>query len=118
VVFQSTVLRPIGNNLALATGGASGGQTEMPVILSASQTVVLSNASGLASFTPSLGSFTGTLEVEIQVSAGTTATLQDVMESFPETYFGSDSAPSSNSVPRAIAPMPVGLPARPARIEF
>jgi hypothetical protein len=87
VLFQSTVLRPAGNNLAIATGGSSNTQNGMPVILSSSQTAVQSNSIGLASSTPSVGSFTGTLEIEIQVSAGTAASLQDVMESLPETYF-------------------------------
>ena len=60
-------------------------QTGMPVILSMSQSTVQTDANGLANIIPSVGSFTGTLEIEILVSAGTTAALQDVMESFPET---------------------------------
>jgi len=36
----------------------------MPVILSASQSSVTSDANGLASFVPTVGSFTGLLEVE------------------------------------------------------
>ncbi len=118
VVFQSTVLRPSANDLTLATGTTSGTQTMMPVILSSTQTSVQSNSSGLASMTPSVGSFTGTLEVDVQISAGTSALLQDVMESLPETYFRSDPPPSSSNPPRMTAPMPVGLPSRPARIEF
>jgi hypothetical protein len=55
----------------------------MPVFLGASQTTVQSDVNGLASITPLVGSFTGPLEIEIQVSAGTTAALQDVMETFP-----------------------------------
>ncbi len=88
VLFQSTVLRPAGNNLALATGGSAPAQTGMPLILSTTQSTVQSNSNGLASFTPSVGSFTGTLECEIQVSAGAAASLQVVMESVPETYIG------------------------------
>lgn len=118
VVFQSTVLRPSANDLTLATGTTSGTQTMMPVILSSAQTTIQSNSLGLASMTPSVGSFTGTLEVEIQISAGTSAFLQDVMESLPETYFGSDPPPSGSNPPRITAPMPVGMPSRPARIEF
>jgi hypothetical protein len=88
VVFQSTVLRPAGNDLALASGGSAPAESGMPVILSATQSTAPSNSSGLATFTPSVGSFTGTLEVEIQVSAGTAASLQVVMENVPETYIG------------------------------
>jgi hypothetical protein len=83
VLFQSTVLRPSGNDLALASGDPTATQTGMPVILGASQTTTTSDTSGLANFLPSVGSFTGVLEVEIQVAAGTSAALEDVMESFP-----------------------------------
>lgn len=83
VLFQSTVLRPVGNS--------SGVQTGMPVILGATQVGVQSDANGLASFVPTAGSFTGTLEIEILVSAGTAAPLQDVMESFPSNSSGSAS---------------------------
>jgi hypothetical protein len=55
----------------------------LPVFLSTSQNTAQSGVNGLASFTPSVGSFTGPLELEIQVSAGTTAALQGVMETFP-----------------------------------
>ena len=86
VVFQSTVLRPAGSDSLPTPGDPSVPQTGMPVILSVSESTVPSDANGLASVVPSVGSFTGTLEIEIQVSAaGTSAALQDVMESFPES---------------------------------
>ena len=96
VLFQSTVLRPLGNELTLAPGDPTVTQTGMPVILSASQITVQSDVNGLASFAPSVGSFTGPLEIEIQVSAGTTATLQDVMETFPES--GGNTSPPTSSL--------------------
>jgi hypothetical protein len=83
VTFQSAVLRPAGDNPTLIPGNPTVPQTGMPVILSASQSNVQSDANGLASFVPSVGSFTGPLEVEIEVSAGTTAVLLDEMETFP-----------------------------------
>jgi hypothetical protein len=83
VLFQSMVLRPSGNDLALTSADPTVTQRGMPVILSASQGSVTSDTNGLANFLPSVGSFTGVLEVEIQVSAGILAALQDVMESFP-----------------------------------
>jgi hypothetical protein len=114
VVFQSTVLRPSGNDLTLATGATSGTQTMMPVILSSTQSTIQSNSLGLVSTTPSVGSFTGTLEVDIQISAGTSALLQDVMESLPETYFGDTDSPSSSvpvrTVPVGTVPRPIDLP--------
>jgi Bacterial Ig-like domain (group 1) len=121
VSFQSTVLRPLGNDLEVATGAPSSSQTGMPVILSSAQTSVQSNVSGLASFTPTVGSFNGTLEVAIQVSAGTMANLQDVMESLPETYIGTPPAPNPPGVipaPRSPDASPVGLSTKPARYYF
>jgi len=88
VLFQSTVLRPVGNRLTPATRDAATPQASMPIILSSTQVSVQSDGNGLASFVPSSGAFTGPLEIEIQVSAGTTTALQDVMETFPESSIG------------------------------
>ena len=78
VLFQSTILRLAAGDISL-----TGTQTGTPVILGVSNNTVQSDVNGLASIAPSVGSFTGPLEVEIQVSAGTATALQDVMESFP-----------------------------------
>ncbi|MGO8797117.1 MAG: IPT/TIG domain-containing protein [Candidatus Sulfotelmatobacter sp.] len=78
VLFQSTVVRPAGNALAGTPSGAT-------IILSASQNTEQSDANGLASIVPSLGAFSGVLEIEIQVSAGTTALLQEEVESIPSS---------------------------------
>ncbi|MGB2603670.1 MAG: Ig-like domain-containing protein [Candidatus Sulfotelmatobacter sp.] len=83
VLFQSTVLRPVGNDPIPQTSSSSGTQTAMPIILGSTQVGVQSDANGLASLVPTAGSFTGTLEIEIQVSAGAAASLEDLMESFP-----------------------------------
>jgi hypothetical protein len=91
VLFQSTLLRPVGTVLTPTTGDPTVTQTGMPVILSASQNTVQSDVNGLASLVPSVGSFTGTLEIEIQVSAGTTALLQDELESIPAASSGNTS---------------------------
>jgi len=109
VLFQSTVLRPAGDDPGLATGDSTVEQTGMPIILSASQSSVTSDATGLASFVPSVGAFSGTLEVEIQVSAGTSATLQDAMESIPQTAGGNNSA--TTGIPwHGRVPAPAGAP--------
>jgi hypothetical protein len=89
VLFQSTVLRPLENDLTLIP---TGDPASMPVILSVGQTAIQSDVNGLASFTPSLGTFTGPLEVEIEVLAGATA-AQSEMESFPEATGGNASPP-------------------------
>jgi hypothetical protein len=98
VLFQSTLLRPVDNGVTETTGDPSA----TPTILSESQISVQSDVNGLATFVPSVGSFTGPLEVEIQVSAGA-ATLQGQMEIFPSGAGGnaspSTSRPRHRSVP-------------------
>jgi len=90
VLFQSTVMRPLENGLTQTGGDPSA----IPAILSESQSSVQSDVNGLATFVPSIGSFTGPLEVEIQVAAGATATLQGQMEIFPSGIGGNTSAPT------------------------
>jgi hypothetical protein len=92
VLFQSTVLRPAGGNQTLAPADPIVTQTGTPVILSSSQNTIASDANGLASFVPSVGTFTGPLEIEIQVSAGTTAVLEDELESIPAGSSGNTSS--------------------------
>jgi hypothetical protein len=85
VAFQSMVLRPVGNSPG---GGGSGestsGSQAMPVILSVNEFSVTSDASGEASITPSVGAFTGTLEVDISATAGT-STLIYVLQALPSS---------------------------------
>ena len=108
VLFQSSVLRPGGNDLTLAPGDPTVTQPAMPVILSASQNTIESDANGLASLVPSVGSFTGPLEIDIQVSAGTTAVLEDELESIPAGSSGNTS--STFSKWHRSVPAPRGLP--------
>ncbi len=111
VLFQSTVLRPGGNDPTLVPGDPIVTQTETPVILSASQNTITSDANGLASVVPSVGSFTGPLEIDIQVSAGTTAVLEDELESIPAGSSGNTSPTFSKwngSVPARRAPLILG----------
>jgi hypothetical protein len=67
----------------MVVGDSSSTQTGVPTILSSVQTSVQSDGNGLARFVPTTGSFTGLLDAEIQISAGTAALIQDVLESFP-----------------------------------
>ena len=96
VLFQSTIMRPVGNGLTLTSSDPSVAQTGMPIILSVSQNTVQSDVNGLASLVPSVGSFTGPLAIQIQVSAGTTAVLQDELESVPAASSGNTSPPTKN----------------------
>lgn len=70
VVFQTTVLRPGGS----APGGGNG---SMPVILQVNQSSVTSDINGMASITPSAGAYSPPLEVDVQILAGTTASIND-----------------------------------------
>jgi hypothetical protein len=106
VLFQTTVQRPAGNNLTLAPGDPATTQAGMPVILGAGQTTVQSDVNGLASLVPTVGSFTGVLEIEIQVSAGTTAVLQDELETFPAASSGNTSPTISHWRGSVPAPPP------------
>ncbi len=98
VLFQSTVFRLPGNDLTAVAGDTTSTQVTMPVLLSTSQTTVPSDANGLASVVPSVKPFTGLLELHIQVSAGTSAALQAVMETFPEISSAEVSS-TKNSAP-------------------
>lgn len=83
VLFQSTIMRPTGDNPAGGSGETNTGNPGMPVILSQAQATSVTDANGLARFQPSTGSLTGALQVDITVSAGTTATLNYVLEVLP-----------------------------------
>jgi hypothetical protein len=98
VTFQSAIVRPTGSDVILTPGDPENGQAGMSVILSDSLSSVTSGSNGLASFVPGVGSFTGLLEVEIQVSAGTSAALAEVMESVPQSGGGSGSVTTSEPV--------------------
>jgi hypothetical protein len=102
VLFQSTLMRPAGSNLILSSGDPTASQTGMPVILGMSQTTAQSDIDGLASLAPSLASFTAPLEIEIQVSAGTGASLQDELEALPGSG-GSSNVPQTLGAPPAQA---------------
>jgi hypothetical protein len=78
-LFQSTIMRPTGNNLSPPGTGQNG----TTIILGESQSTVQSDGNGLATIVPSVGSFTGPLLVQIQITAGATALLQEEVESFP-----------------------------------
>ena len=76
VVSQTTILRPGGSE----PGGGGG---SMPVILQVSQNTVTSGANGLASITPSFGTFSPPVDVDVQIAAGTSAEITDVLQVLP-----------------------------------
>ena len=113
VTFQTTVLRPGGSSPPQGSSESTPGGFSMPVILAVSQSNVTSDANGLASITPSVGTFTGVLEVDVLATAGTNASLFDVLQALPVA--ASQSSIAVNQAPRE-ENLPV-LDRRPLRPE-
>ena len=88
VTFQTIVLRPAGGSASGEPSEAVSSNAAMPVILSVNQSTLTSDANGLASITPSVGTFTGTLEVDVSATAGTSASLAYVLEALPVAVSG------------------------------
>jgi hypothetical protein len=103
VSFLTTVLRP---------GGTSSGGGEaspaMPVILSVSQSGVTTDLSGLASIVPSSAGFSPPLEVDIAVTAGVSARIDDPEELLPAT----PGVPRGTPPPVGRAPVHISDPLR------
>ena len=72
-VFQITVLRPGGESSG--SGEGNSGNPAMPVILSVTQTTLVSDGNGYASIVPAARSFSPPLEVDVGVTAGSGASL-------------------------------------------
>lgn len=83
VLFQTTVLRPGGVSPTGGSGETNPTNPADPVILSVNQTTIVSDINGLASLTPSSGGFSPPLEVQLAITAGTTATLGDSLQLLP-----------------------------------
>ncbi len=78
VLFQTTIFRPVASQ-----SGTNPTNPVLPVILSASQGNAATDINGLASLVPSSGGFSPPLEVDVEISAGTTAALDDPLEVLP-----------------------------------
>lgn len=112
VAFQTTVMRPSGDAPAGGSGDSNTGNPAMPIILSTSQSTTFSDVNGLASVTPSAGSFTGALEIDVVATSGLGAVLKYVLESLP-----APATPTASSggivAPERRIPVPrIPLPAR------
>jgi hypothetical protein len=83
VLFQTTVFRPGGTVPGGGVGETNPGGPSMPVILKVSQSTVLSDGNGLTTFVPSAGGFSAPVDVDVNVSAGTGATLDDLLLTLP-----------------------------------
>ena len=111
VTFQTMVLRPVGDAPAGGSGESHVGTPAMPIVLSATESSIASDANGLVSIVPSTGPFTGSLEVDVSATAGTTAALQYVLQALP--VIGGGSTPV-NRIPvwSRRTPAPVRRPIR------
>jgi hypothetical protein len=85
VAFQTTVLRPQGTTTTNGGGETNPTNSGMPVILSVSASTVASDVNGLATITPSSAGFSSPLEVDVAISAGANAALNDALQLFPST---------------------------------
>ena len=94
VTFLTTVLRPGGTAPGGGGGDTDSGNPAMPVILKVTQSSAGSDVNGLANIVPSGGGFSGPLEVDVAVTAGTTASLDyplQVVVPPPSQYGGTPS---------------------------
>ena len=108
VLFQTTVLRPGGGSPAGGNGETNPSNPVMPVILSVTQTNATTDLNGLASIVPSGGNFSPPVEVDVAITAGTNAQLNDPLELLPALA-------DTNNTDRT-KPTPVGRP--PAHIHW
>ncbi len=83
VAFQTTMLRPTGTPTPGVGGEANPINPAMPVILSTSQSNATTDLNGLASIVPSSGNFSAPLEVNVAITAGTSAALDDPLLVLP-----------------------------------
>ena len=104
VTFLTTVLRPVGGG-----GGSEPANPAMPIILSVTQSNATTDINGLASIVPSSGGFSPPVEVDIAVTAGLSARLDDPLELLPA--FAGTGIP-----PTAVGRFPVHI-SRPVGIE-
>lgn len=112
VLFQTTVLRP-GGSVSGGSGETDPINPASPVILQVSQSSVVSDVNGLASFVPSSGGFSAPLEVDLQASSANGNWLDYPLEVFPAPAGDSSGSEPVGRIPIGIT-RPVGLKGREA----
>ena len=105
VEFLATLSRPGGDPPGAGSGETNPGNPSMPVILSVSQTNATTDGNGLASFTPATSGFSPPLIVDVAISAGTAALLDDPLQLLP-------AIPTGNSPGEVHAPFAQNHPIR------
>ena len=112
VAFQTTVLRPGGTTSTGGGGETNPGNSAMPVILQVSQSNATSDSNGLASLVPSDGGFSAPVEVDVAITAGTSAWISDPLQVLAAFASGSNSGGKLPST----GPLPIGV-RRPVEID-
>jgi len=113
VEFLTTVLRPGGSPPSGGNGETNPTNPAMPVILSVSQNSATSDVNGLASLVPSGGGFSPPVEVDVAVTAGTTARLDVPLELLPALTGTTGNSGGIHRTP--VGPIQIHIP-RPAEI--
>ena len=103
VTFLTTVLRPGGVAPGTGSGETNPGNPAMPVILQVTQSNATTDVNGLASVSPSSSGFSAPVEVDVAVSAGVGAFLDNPLEVFEPPSAGN--ASSGRSSPPARHPI-------------
>jgi hypothetical protein len=112
VAFQTTVLRPGGTTSTGSGGETNPGNSAIPVILQVSQSNAISDSNGLASLVPSDGGFSAPVEVDVAITAGTSAWISDPLQVLAAFASGSSAGGKLPST----GPLPVGI-RRPVEID-
>jgi hypothetical protein len=86
VTFLTTVLRGGETSPTGGSGETNPTNPTMPVILSVSQSTVASDINGLANTSPSSAGSSPPLEVDVGITAGTTAAINDPLELLPALF--------------------------------
>ena len=103
VLFQSTVVRPGGTSPGVGDGETNPVNPSQPVILQAAQSTAMTDVNGFASIVPSRSSFSPPLEVDVWVTAGTSALLDFPLQVLPAVAAGG--SPSVTSSQPAVTPI-------------
>jgi hypothetical protein len=102
VNFLTTVLRGGGFVPRVGSGDMNPGDPGTPVILKVTQGIAVADAKGLASVAPSSGGYGAPVEVDVSVTAGTSAFIDNPLFLLPAPPSGSGSSAMPVRAPIAI----------------
>jgi hypothetical protein len=102
VSFLTTVLRGGGFVPRVGSGDMNPGDPVMPVILKVTQSIAVTDANGLASIAPSSGGYGAPVEVDVSVTAGTSAFIDNPLFLMPAPPSGSGSSAMPVRAPIAV----------------